>query len=658
MQTEQWVLQLLDQVSGNALKMSGALGNLDSQQIKAAQSALAMNRAQAAIGKAQAGVAKNPNDPAAQQKLMEARLRAAAMAARQRDAAAKAAADPNKLIGKKAAMKDVLGGELGNIANAASAAGGPLGAVAQQVQSIAGILGRVHPAVGALILGFVAFTAVITGTTIALYKMGAAALEVIAQRNQLLATFGALSGGGAGGGKTLAIVEKLGTVLPFATAKIAQWGTELQKAGFQGKALEAAIKAVGAAQALMGDSGAQAAQSLLSTLALGGAQAMQLIATLKRGGPEARSQLAEMGLRVEDVARALNMTTAQFKNARLSAKQMAEAIEKALARKAAGPFADLMLTFPVLIQRVREGFLSLFDKLGPAVRPFMKAVKQLFDQFSKGGGAINALKPIVTAVMTTIFGWATKAVGAVSAIVSWFIKATKAGGMLSGVVGVAKGLFVMFGVAIKMMAVPIMVVVALFRKLFSNATTLQGLKTIFTLVAVAIGVVVVAVGAVVTAFGMIISLAASVVGALAGLIGSFYAAGAGLIDGLVNGLTGGAGGLIGAITGMASQALAAFKGVFGIASPSKVMLEQGEKNIAGAAATGVDKGADKMDASMEKLGPKDMKSGGGKGKKGGGGDVFNFHDCNFGDRDEVWYRDMFAKIMSELRGEAATPEPA
>lgn len=686
-ETEEWILRLVDQASGNAARMSAGLSSLDAAQLKTAESALALDRAQRSIGKAMAATFKDPNDLAAKQKLQDAQAKAAILAAKQQ---AKAAADAAKakvkadkeaaLIGKRGAVKDILGAEGGNLAAAAQAAGGPLASLAGRVQQVAGILGRVPPHIAAIIIGFVALTAVVTVTTAALYKMAAAALEVVAMRNQLLATFGALGGGGASGAKTLAIVEKLGVALPFATEKIAEWATGLQQAGLQGRALESAIKAVAAAEALI-KGGGQAAQELLKTLALGGPAAMQLIATIKRGGPEARSQLAAMGLRVEDLAAALGMTVEQFKRANLSAKQMAEAVEKALARKAAGPLADLMLTFPVLIQKVREGFLSLFDRLGPAVRPFMRAVKELFSNFFRGGAVINALKPIVTAVLTTLFALATKAVKAITAIVAALSSAKKGTSVFSGALAVFKAAWSSVVTAVQLVLKVLAPVIAAVRQFLASETGLKVLRAVFTGIAIALLIVIAIVGALVAlvvgavallalpfivagaAIVALISVVAELVswvsGALSGIASAAWEAASGFIQGLVNGISAGASAVIAAVTSLANGALDAFKGIFGIRSPSRVMLEHGEENIAGAAATGVEKGADKFDASMQRLSPDGAGGkGGGKKGEGSGGPTFIFTNCNFGDSSEAVIRDVISKRWAEMAREAPEPEPA
>jgi hypothetical protein len=92
------------------------------------------------------------------------------------------------------------------------------------------------------------------------------------------------------------------------------------------------------------------------------------------------------------------------------------------------------------------------------------------------------------------------------------------------------------------------------------------------------------------------------------------------VAGLVQGIQAGAGAVIAAVSGLASSALGAFKGALGIHSPSKVMLEHGEDNIAGATATGVDKGAPKVQDAMARLGDGEKGTGSGKGRGKGKSD--------------------------------------
>lgn len=599
---------------------------------------------------------------------------------------------PGKLSASASAASGFRG-TLSALTGGASESAGPLSAVGNAVASVGakasealGPTGSVGKALGALgpegeaaAAALQVVTAALTATIGALLAFGQAAIQVTQQRSALLATFAALGGGQAAGASTLAMVQKLGTSLPFATSQIAAWARSLEAAGVQGKDLEGAIRAVAAAQALMGDSGAAATQNLIKRLAEGGEAAKGLMKQLQAGGPRSSKLLAEMGLQTRDLAAAMGMTEAQFKRSTISAEQMQKAIEKALQKKGAGPLGELGLTFPALVQKVREGFLSLFDALGPAVKPFMQAIKSLFGEFSKGGGAINALKPIVTSVMTTLFAWATRAVTAVHAIVTWLLNSGKAGGVFSSAISVLKttwaALVAIFG-AVRAAMTPI---IGVLKAIFSNALVLDGIRGMFRGIAIIIGIVVVAFaaltavvavvvgvfaamagaigGALAAVAGVIFDVVDEIVAALSGLTDGAGSAASGFVDGLVSGIEAGIGSVVGAVAGLASSALSAFTGVFGIKSPSTVMRRHGQKNIAeDGLAEGIDRGGDKVDDAMAGLGG-EPPGGGARGKGGAGSKVYNI--VFQGKSSEfVDFREQAEKWLEEIDSEGPSPELA
>jgi phage-related protein len=156
---------------------------------------------------------------------------------------------------------------------------------------------------------------------------------------------------------------------------------------------------------------------------------------------------------------------------------------------------------------------------------------------------------------------------------------------------------------------------------------LSGLKTIFTVIA---GVIV----AVVVVIGTLIAVIGAVAGAIAGAFGAIVGFVVGVVGGISDAVVAGLSALdpsafVAKMKELALSGLAAFKGIFGIHSPSTVMLEHGEENIAGAAATGVDKGGAKVDKAMAKMGPK-LGGGGAKDGGAGAGFVAHFTNCVFG----------------------------
>lgn len=554
----------------------------------------------------------------------------------------KAAASTKKALTTGQKMAGELPGAFSAVGSAASAMGGVVvkalsgdvrGALSQiggwAEQGIGKLregLASLGPYGAAVAAAIGVLTTVVSATAGTLLDFFGAAIKVAETKSGLLAVFSALGGGAAMGAKTLAMVGKVGAAMGgvFSGSQVSTWAKGLQAAGIQGNELESAIKAVGAAQALMGESGAAATEDMLKKLAEGGKGADTLVKSLQEGGGKSNKLLAEMGLNTGDLAKALGKTPGEFAKMKLGAADAGHAIEKALAVKGAGPLEELGLTFPVMVAKVKAGFMSLFGDLGGSVKPLMQAAKGLFGEFSKGGGVINVLKPIVTAVMTTLFAWATKAVTAIHGIVTWLLASGKAGGTFGGAIAVLKagwsGLVAIFGIVKAALAPMISLLVAV----FSNAMVLNGIKTIFTVIAAVIVATIVVIAGLVAAFAVVAAAIGAIVGAITGAI---Y----GMVGAIVDGLSSlDFGAFVARMSEMAQAGLAAFKGIFGIHSPSTVMLEHGEENIAGATATGIDKGGAKVDRAMGKLGggPKE----GFRSKAAGGGGSFApvYNNCTFG----------------------------
>jgi hypothetical protein len=138
------------------------------------------------------------------------------------------------------------------------------------------------------------------------------------------------------------------------------------------------------------------------------------------------------------------------------------------------------------------------------------------------------------------------------------------------------------------------------------------------------------------------------VDALSGLTDGAGSAASNFIAGLVGGIQAGIGSVIAAVSGLASGALAAFTGALGIKSPSTIMLEHGKDNIAGAAATGIDKGAPKVDKAMAGLGGGPKGKGGGKGASGGGGSYEGmFTNCTFYETTPAKARQVWEMVLEQ-----------
>lgn len=626
-ETETWTLSLRDMMSGPAAVMTSGLRMLDTAQTMAAASGNAL--------------AKIPPPRGADGKFLQKgsdEWKAAIAAAQGGAAAVTSAGQAVGASGRKGAAG------MSAFTNASRSLGRSLMISGGTVGKLAGFLSQLGPYGMAAAVAVSVLSAVVDKTVGSMVAMAAKAIEVNEHLGLMSARFAALAGSAAGGRAVSAMVQTLSGQLPFATAQIEQWAAALQRAGLEGKSLEAATRAVAAAAAINPEGGANAATGLFQKLNSGGEEAKKQIAAIAAQSRKGVGPLHDMGLELSDLG-------GKAKVAKMTAQQLTTAIEAALATKGKDPLAAMGGSWDVILMKAHEGFASLFDALAPAVGPFMASVKSLFGEFSKGGVAINVLKPIITAVFTKLFEWAKIAFDAIHK------------GFLYMVIG---------GLTAYIAMRPILKAIA---DIATSANMLRGAALIFALMALpfvvmaAVMLVVVAIIGVVV--GVVLALAAAfvyVVGAVAGFVaslGSAFAdaysaatgAGGSIVDGLIAGVTAGAGAFMAAISGLASQGLAAFKGIFGIASPSKVMLEHGEDNIAGATATGIDKGADKVDASMAKLGtgPKGGPTKGGK-DGGGSGKMFTFTNCTFGGgMTETMVRDIFAMVAHEMDAEASEP---
>lgn len=444
--------------------------------------------------------------------------------------------------------------------------------------------------------------------------LAAKAIEVTEQRAALLATFAALGGGAAAGKQTLAMVDALSEKLPMAASQIATVTKNLESAGFRGQALGKAVEAVAAATAIMHDeSGGAAAQKMLQVLAEGGQGAKKMADAISKGGAKSNKLLQQMGLSSKDVTLALKEMGVK---GTASADQVGMAVEKALAKKGKGPLEEMAMTMPVMLAKLKEGFLSLFEGLGPSVKPFMTAVQSLFGQFTRGKAPMKALRAVVTEVFGTIFRYATMAVKAVSAFVKENFTAKNVASTWNDIKTRVAQVVNVLGKVWSVMG-PIV----------TSKPFLDSLAMVFKIIGV---VVLVTVSAMATLSAMMGALAAAVMflgGALWSAIGSLInlaAAGIGAVNefvaGLVQGILNGIGDFVAAVSAMASAGLAAFKSIFQINSPSAVMDQMGG-HVAEGAAQGVEGGQGRVEGAATKLGAGMIgaTAGGAKGGKSGAG---------------------------------------
>lgn len=535
-----------------------------------------------------------------------------------------------------AGAMSVLTGQIPSTTQAASQLGQALDAGITGATNKAGeALSKLGPEGAAAGAAIEALGAVAGATVGQLTALAGVALEVNERLTLMTDRFAAFSGGAAAGKALQASLEGLN--LPFAKSQVEAWALALEKAGVSADKVADRVKAVAAAEAL-GEGGGGAATSIFKKLGDGGPAADKFIKDIAAGSRHAWADLHNMGIQMSDLG-------GKAAVAKMSAEQLSEAISKAMQEKGKNPLADMGNSLPVILTKAQEGLRSLFDGLD--IKPFMAEVKSFFGEFSKGGVVINTLKPIVTAVFGLLFSWATMAFHAIHV------------GLLQLVIYALQGY-----IALRPM-------ITSFMDLAKSGETTRGLgdalKMVGTIVLIVAGVVAAMVAewvqttievfAVIGALDQLGDSISEAVGqglaALSGLASGAVDAASNFISGLVQGIVAGAGAVVDAVKGLASSALGAFTGAFGIRSPSKVMLEHGEENIGGAAATGVDRAQPRMKASMARL-----SDGAGKGgKRGGmssddGGRSVTFNNCTFWGTTEEKIRALWWRFLEETAGEA------
>lgn len=474
-------------------------------------------------------------------------------------------------------------------------------------------------------------TAAVSATVGTMLDLMGVAIKIAETKAGISAAFSALAGGQAAGAAVLATISKLGEQLPFATSQLRQWGQSLLAAGVPAEALESRIRAIAAAEALMKDAGGgggSAAESLFKRLAESGAAAQTLISDIQKGGRRSALQLAQMGLSTKDLASALGMTEERFKSASLTADQLGNAISKALQAKGGGSLAAMMNSWPVIIDKARGGFMSLFGGLEKPVSALMQATRKLFAEFNAGSPIIRGLKPVVTAVFGELFSLATRAVTAIH-----------------------KG-FLMVAIAALTAYIALRPIIQTIGAILANVPILSLFKAGLLAIGVVVGVIVGAFLLAVAVVGTFVTAIVSAAAVLVDWIGQAASAGADFVAGLAQGISSGVGAVVDAVKGVASSALGAFTSAFGIKSPSRVMMKHGEDNIAGGAAIGIDKGGAKVDDAMARMGAEPPK--GGRGGQRGGGRSITIGEVNYHGpaSDFPIFREQFMALVEELDAEA------
>jgi hypothetical protein len=437
---------------------------------------------------------------------------------------------------------------------------------------------------------------VVTALGVAFVDLFTSMVRISQEKDALSNTFEALSSGTESGRELVDALSDVAAQLPQSEGKILAWGKSLMSAGIEGEGLAVSVKAAASAAAIMGDEGATALISMEKQLSAGGAAADSLIKIVQQGGKKAAVQLANMGLRADDLAKSLGVTPEKMKTMKITAEQLSAALEEALINKGAKSLVTMGLTWDSIKGKLSDGVEDLFEDMGTAVAPFMATVKDLFSEFSAGSTTMSGVKSILTSVFTEVFSIAASAVNLLhKGFLYLEIGALKAGIALAPIGRMLKQLasnqlFIDgLTMALKGLGVIAIVVVAVMALMGGTVVALvAGFGVIAGLAATAFGAIV---GSVMWLLGAILSVGGSIKSAIKSWFANPGEAASQLIAGLVNGITGGVGAVVGAIKSLGSAAASAFTGFFKIHSPSRLMFEYGMQLPAGVAG-GVEAGTD------------------------------------------------------------------
>jgi hypothetical protein len=435
-----------------------------------------------------------------------------------------------------------------------------------------------------------AIAVAVTGLAGLTYEMAETALEAVELKEKLLATFSALGGGEEAGRATLGMLNDLSDRLGVTRASLVDTAKAFQAMGYTELGpLSEQIKATTSAQALFGESGAEAYKRISSAVK----DAAEAHTKLTLSSRQLRAVGGVTGTVVTAAAKSMGLTTAQFaaqlKAGTLDAGKFGDALHVALVEQGRGPLEAMANSLPNLVAKAKENLSRLFEDVD--IKPFTDAVRSFFDVFSLGQPSGQAMKAGIVPVMNKIFEIAGKVVMAIKHItLEMVILGLKAYIALKPIVKSVTELSERFHVAhgLILLAKGVMILLA-------AATAIAFVPLV--LLAAAISAVVAGIGAAISAVQEFAPKAAA---ALSDWASSAAEYAANFIDGLVNGIRDGISHAVAAVSDLGTSIKDGIKGILGIHSPSKVMLELGG-HVAGGFAAGISAGSRRVGESAENM---------------------------------------------------------
>lgn len=421
--------------------------------------------------------------------------------------------------------------------------------------------------------GVVAATAVLGGFII---KGAELAIEATQGKMAMVSMFSALGGGIVVGEETESMLGELSERIGVTKNELAPFTKSFMAMGIEGKeALEKVTLAAASAQAILGDPKAALAFENLTKKIQVAVQTGQGLKIPAKG----LGSLAEMGVRVDEVAKRMNISSGalaeQLKNGTVNAKEFGDALQSALIDKGAGPLQRMGSSVANIRKMFGQSIEDMFEDMEKSIDPFMVQLKEFFSIFSQSTNSGKAMKAAIGGAFQYVFHYATLVIPYIH-----------------------RGFLRMI-----LYSLTAAVFIKKHWKEISTVLTVAGYAI------AGIGILLAGLGAMVVAPFVIAGAAVYALGAgLIWLNDKFFEivkgaaeAGANLVVGFVNGIKGGIGSIADAATDMAGAAVGGLKNALGMKSPSKVMFQLGGF-AASPFAGGIDAGVPQVEAAGANLG--------------------------------------------------------
>jgi hypothetical protein len=432
----------------------------------------------------------------------------------------------------------------------------------------------------------------LSAATVGLVAKGAEfTIGAVQQKQAAIGLFEAMAGGKKAGDQLFAMMEELATELPQTKEQLTAWSKEFTAMGIlKQDQLRTELKATAASAALMGDEGTEAFTMLTRKIQ----ESVQTTGKLKLSEKQLTS-LAKTGANVADVAKAMGISTtvlqAKLKAGAVSAKDFGDALNKSLIQKGAGPLDRLSGSMASLGNKFEEAIGDIFEDVD--ISPFVDALKDMLGAFGQGTESGKALKTVLGGFFAGLFVWLGKAVMLSKTLfyglIIWGLKAYIA--------------IKPFIPAIKMIGAVLLAAGLAFGATFIPALVAGAVAGVIALGSLAV--------AAITAALPFLLIGAAIVGA-GYLLYKFWdqikafgsaaiSIGENIVSGLISGITGGVSRVVDAAKNLGHSAIAAAKGVLGIASDSKQFMKIGGYSGSGMV-TGLKRSAVHVASAAEDVG--------------------------------------------------------